>query len=136
MAFGADKDLHPLGLAARVQEAQHGLLGLQHLEQRPQPFEIGQGGHVPQQVCLAAYDQRALAVAAGPAGDAGCDDPMVLYLYARASFGVNDPGPEEALRRARTAAQGLAASRYPAIRRAVALSVSGLAASKRSGSNS
>lgn len=59
--------------------------------------------------------------AARAAVDAGCDDPIVAYLYARTSVGANDPGPEEALRRARAAAQGLAASRYPAFRRATAL---------------
>jgi hypothetical protein len=50
---------------------------------------------------------------------------MLAYLHARTSVDANDPGPEEALRRARAAAQGLAASRYPAIRRAVALRFSG-----------
>ncbi|SIN84083.1 hypothetical protein SAMN05444166_1214 [Singulisphaera sp. GP187] len=63
--------------------------------------------------------------AARAAVEAGCDDPMVAYLYARTSVGANDPGPEEGLRRARAAAQGLAASRYPAMRRAVALRFSG-----------
>jgi|GEM_PF-6944480 len=63
--------------------------------------------------------------AAKAAVDAGCDDPMLTYLYARTSFGANYPGPEEALRRARVAAQGLAASRYPAVRRALALVIGG-----------
>lgn len=63
--------------------------------------------------------------AARAAVDAGCDDSMLAYVYARTSDGANDPGPEEALRRARVAAQGLAASRYPAYRRAVALRLSG-----------
>jgi hypothetical protein len=57
--------------------------------------------------------------------DAGCDDPMVLYLYSRASEESNDPGGLEASRRGRKAADALAASRYPAIRRAVALQKSG-----------
>jgi hypothetical protein len=57
--------------------------------------------------------------------DAGCDDPMLLYLYGRSSVGANDPGKPETIRRARAAAQALAASRYPAIRRAIALRVAG-----------
>ena len=57
--------------------------------------------------------------------DAGCDDPILLYLQSRSSVGPNDPGKSEANRRARESARALAASRYPAIRRAVALQVSG-----------
>jgi hypothetical protein len=57
--------------------------------------------------------------------NAGCDDPMVLYLYSRASEGPNDPGQPEASHRAREAAEALAASRYPPIRRAIALQKSG-----------
>ncbi len=56
---------------------------------------------------------------------AGCNDPMLLYLYSRSSVGPNDPGMPEAIRRAKESAKALAASRYPAIRRAVALQVSG-----------
>jgi hypothetical protein len=63
--------------------------------------------------------------AARAAVDAGCDDPMLLYLYGRSSDGPNYPGQPEAIRRAKVAAQALTASRYPAIRRAVALQVSG-----------
>src|SRR5262249_54222586 len=63
--------------------------------------------------------------AARAAVDSGCDDPMLVYLYARTSVGANDPGLEEAIRRARAAARGLAASRYSAMRRAVALRFSG-----------
>ncbi len=57
--------------------------------------------------------------------DAGCDDPLLLYLHGRSSDGPNDPGKPEAIRRTREAARALAASRYPAIRRAIALEVSG-----------
>src|SRR5215472_3338527 len=67
MAVRADKDLHPLGSLAGVKQAQHGLLGLQHLEQRAQPLEIGERCDVFEQIGLAAHDQRALAVASGPA---------------------------------------------------------------------
>jgi hypothetical protein len=63
--------------------------------------------------------------AAKAAVDAGCDDPMLVYLYARTSVGADDPGPKEARRRAQIAAQRLVTSRYPAFRRAVALRFSG-----------
>jgi hypothetical protein len=53
--------------------------------------------------------------------DAGCDDPLVLYLYARSSTGPNAPKPEEYQKRFQTAATAMAASSYPPIRRAVAL---------------
>ncbi|WP_422929354.1 hypothetical protein [Singulisphaera sp. PoT] len=57
--------------------------------------------------------------------DAGCDDPLLAYVYARTSVGENYPGEEELIRRAQAAAKGLAASQYPAFRRAVALRFSG-----------
>jgi hypothetical protein len=57
--------------------------------------------------------------------DAGCDDPMLSYLFGRSSVGPNDPGKEESIRRARDAARALAGSRYPAVRRAIALQISG-----------
>jgi hypothetical protein len=66
--------------------------------------------------------------AAKAAVEAGCDDPMLLYVYARTSVGANYPGPKEARRRAQAAARGLATSRYPAFRRAVALRFSGMEA--------
>jgi hypothetical protein len=62
--------------------------------------------------------------AARAAVDAGCDDAMLLYLYGRSSVGPDDPGNEEAIRRARAAARALESSRYPALRRAVALKFS------------
>ena len=83
VAFGADKDLHPLGLLAGVEQPQHGLLGLQHLEQRPQPLEIGERGDVFEQIGLAAHDQRAVAVAAGPAGEPGRDDARGQFVELR-----------------------------------------------------
>ena len=58
--------------------------------------------------------------------DAGCDDPILVYLHSRSSVGPNDPGKPEAIRRARESARALAASRYPAFRRAVALQISGV----------
>ncbi|RUL89705.1 DUF4034 domain-containing protein [Tautonia sociabilis] len=59
--------------------------------------------------------------AARAALDAGCDDPMVRYLYARTSIAENDPGPVEYRRRMDDAADALEASAYPPIRRASAL---------------
>jgi hypothetical protein len=53
--------------------------------------------------------------------DAGCDDPLVLYLFFRSSVGDNYPGEAEYDRRAQAAAKAMVASAYPAFRRAVAL---------------
>ena len=50
--------------------------------------------------------------------EAGCDDPMILYLYARSSGGAK---PEEYRRRLRRAADAMATGGYPPIRRATAL---------------
>jgi hypothetical protein len=63
--------------------------------------------------------------AAKAAFDLACDDPMLRYLYSRSSVGPNDRGRPEAIRRARDAARALQASRYPAIRRAIAFQKSG-----------
>ena len=57
--------------------------------------------------------------------DAGCDDPLILYLYARALVVPNYPGLEEYTRRMTTAALALERSRYPALRKAVALQKAG-----------
>ena len=59
--------------------------------------------------------------AAKRAIDAGCDDPIVLYIYAHSSFGRNYPGVPELDRRYTAAAKALASSKYPAIRRAIGL---------------
>ncbi len=58
--------------------------------------------------------------------DAGCDDPLILYLHARASYKPHDPGEEELGRRFTTAAAALEASAYPPFRRATALTKAGL----------
>jgi tetratricopeptide (TPR) repeat protein len=58
--------------------------------------------------------------AAKRAIDAGCDDPMVLYIYAQSSFGRNHPGTAELEQRYAKAAKAFAESKYPAIRRASA----------------
>jgi hypothetical protein len=59
--------------------------------------------------------------------NAGCDDPLILYLYARLSIGRNDVGPNEELeKRQITAATAMQQSRYPPFRRALALSKTGL----------
>lgn len=62
---------------------------------------------------------------ASAAVHAGCDDPMLLDLYSRSSVGPNHPGMLEAVRRTRVSARALAASQYPAVRRAFALQVRG-----------
>ncbi|MDR3617992.1 MAG: hypothetical protein P4L85_01485 [Paludisphaera borealis] len=53
--------------------------------------------------------------------NAGCDDPMVVYLYQRTLSGSDDPGLEETIRRAKSWSQGLADSKYPVFRRAIAV---------------
>ncbi len=62
--------------------------------------------------------------AARKAVAAGCDDPMILYLYGRMSAGANYPGPAEYTRRMQAAADTLWSSRYSPIRRAVAMTFS------------
>jgi hypothetical protein len=56
--------------------------------------------------------------AAKKAIDLGCDDPMILYLYARTSDGVAWPKPEEYTRRMQRATDAMAASAYAPLRRA------------------
>jgi hypothetical protein len=56
---------------------------------------------------------------------AGCDDPLLVYLYSRSAYGKDYPGPEETIRRVKAAGKALSASRYPAIRRAIALQLAG-----------
>ncbi|WP_406693998.1 hypothetical protein V5E97_23435 [Singulisphaera sp. Ch08] len=53
--------------------------------------------------------------------DAGCDDPLILYLYGRVAVGANFPGQEEYERRQAAAALALKSSNYSAYRRYVAL---------------
>jgi len=64
--------------------------------------------------------------AAKRAVDAGCDDPLILYLYARFSTVPNYPGPEEFRRRWASAAAAMEGSKYPPLRRAIALSKAGM----------
>ena len=71
---------------------------------------------------VTAYDVHGPAKAAV---DAGCDDPMLLYLYTRSLLGPNYPGEAEMIRRMRAVAEALAASRYPAFRRAIAHELAG-----------
>jgi len=71
-------------------------------------------------------DEEAIFGPAKRAVDAGCDDPLILYLHARASTGPNDPGPEEARRRA-DAAAALEHSDYPPLRRILAMLRAGFA---------
>ena len=53
--------------------------------------------------------------------DAGCKDPMILYLYARTSIGPFFPKLPEYNRRLQAAADAMAASAYSPYRRAVAV---------------
>jgi hypothetical protein len=57
--------------------------------------------------------------------DAGCDDPLLVYLYNRSLVGPNDPGAEEMARRLRASAKALGSSHYPVLRRAVPLELAG-----------
>jgi hypothetical protein len=52
--------------------------------------------------------------------DAGCDDPLILYLYARSSYNSNYPGPKELEQRYLAAANGMKRSSYPPLRRIAA----------------
>ena len=63
--------------------------------------------------------------AAKQAVDAGCDDPLVLYLYARCSSGPNLPDRKELERRILKAAHALERSPYPPLWRASAMSEAG-----------
>ncbi|MDR3639445.1 MAG: hypothetical protein P4L84_36935 [Isosphaeraceae bacterium] len=51
--------------------------------------------------------------------DAGCDDPLVVFLYDRALVGPRFPGDVEMARRMKDAGEALAKSRYPVFRRAI-----------------
>ena len=56
----------------------------------------------------------------------GCDDPLILYVYANTSTGPNHPGPEEYLNRHVVAARALENSKYPVVRRMIAVQKAGL----------
>jgi hypothetical protein len=58
--------------------------------------------------------------------DAGCDDPMVSYVFARSSAVQQGVSPEEARLLLRAAASALAGSGYPPYRRAAGLYLAGL----------
>jgi S1-C subfamily serine protease len=64
---------------------------------------------------------RDIHVPAKKAVGAGCNDPLILYLYARTSVGPNFPSPEEYARRIQSAADAMSASAYSPYRRAVAV---------------
>jgi hypothetical protein len=57
---------------------------------------------------------------------AGCDDPYVHYLYERTLSGKDDPGQDEVIRRSKRWSRDLAASRYPAFRRAIGMEMAGM----------
>lgn len=72
-----------------------------------------------------------IQVAAKKAVDAGCDDPLILYLYARSSVGPSFPGQDEFARRTAAAEKAMAASAYSPFRRASAIgAMNGIRASK------
>jgi len=60
-----------------------------------------------------------VARAAKVAIDAGCDDPLVVYLHARAGRRESD----EEMRQFKGVARAFGASRYPAVRRAAVLTI-------------
>jgi hypothetical protein len=67
---------------------------------------------------IAPADVHALA---GRAIEAGCDDPMILYLHARTSVGKNYPGYDEYERRHLAAGVAMEAGHYSPFRRASAI---------------
>jgi len=67
--------------------------------------------------------------------DAGCDDPLTLYLFARSSYKPNYPGEEELERRFVKAAAALERSAYPPIRRITALKQAAPARAQRKGAS-
>lgn len=70
-------------------------------------------------------------LAATAAVEAGCDDPLILYLYASTGAGANAPGRDESIRRLVRAAEALRDSNYPALRRVIALALAGNALAGR-----
>ncbi len=61
--------------------------------------------------------------------EAGCDDPMILYLYARCPAGSSFPGEEEYRKRMNRAAKALENSEYSASMKASGLARSALSLS-------
>ncbi len=66
-------------------------------------------------------DDRARMAPFEAAVAAGCDDPLVLYCYARAMEEAGDADAMRVTRLYRAAADGMRASRYPAVRKCFAL---------------
>jgi hypothetical protein len=71
--------------------------------------------------CDPVTEVEAIYVPAKKAIDAGCNDPLVLYLYARSSYKPNYPGPEEQEKRYTAAAKAMESSAYSPLRRSTAL---------------
>ncbi len=69
--------------------------------------------------------EEEIYAAAQRALDAGCDDPLVRYLWARSSHAPNHPGPAEYIRRMIEAGEALETSAYSPFRRAIAVSKAG-----------
>jgi len=84
---GADEDLNALGGVGERQQLQHLLLGFERLEQGADLLQFGERVDILKQVRLAAHDQRAALVAAGPSGPGGkpaLDDPGGQLVQRRA----------------------------------------------------
>ena len=58
--------------------------------------------------------------------DSGCDDPMILYLFARTTPAAAGAGADEIERRFKAASEAMERSSYPLIRRQGALNKTGL----------
>jgi len=70
----------------------------------------------------------------GPAGraiDAGCDDPLILFLHADSCRIPDRPEPAELDRRWSAAASAMERSNYPPLRRGLALFGAGMARAKK-----
>lgn len=65
--------------------------------------------------------REAVHAVAKQAMDAGCEDPLILYLFARTPVSSDAPNWEEYDRRLQRAADAMAASHYSPYRRAVAM---------------
>jgi hypothetical protein len=59
--------------------------------------------------------------AANQAVEAGCRDPLILYVYARTSLAPDFPGPAEYSKRLQAASVAMAASDYSPFRRELAI---------------
>ena len=75
LVLGADEDLYPLGALDQLDQAQQVLFGLEQVEQRADPLEVGKVGDVLEQLGVAAHDQHAFlgGLIVAPQREAGFD---------------------------------------------------------------